>query len=184
MTDPRSGPEIAQALLAVHAASVTYWRSFDTATFLAPIGEAWSPADNVRHLTKSIRAVATGLRLPSLVVRLRFGGASAPSRDFSTMRETYRARLAQGANAGKYAPDVRLAPADPEAERSRVMRYHAIAVEEMCRHISRWSERSLDRCRLPHPLLGTLTVREMLFFTLVHTQHHIENVRRRLAATT
>ncbi len=42
-----------------------------------------------------------------------------------------------------------------------------------------WSETSLDRYRLPHPLLGRLTVREMLFFTLGHGLHHARNVARR-----
>jgi hypothetical protein len=36
-----------------------------------------------------------------------------------------------------------------------------------------WSEDDLDNHRLPHPLLGKLTVREMLFFTLYHIQHHM-----------
>ncbi len=184
MTDPTSGAEIAAALRTLHRESVEYWRSFDTATFLAPIGEAWSPADNVRHLTKSIRAVTTGLKLPSIAVRLLYGGATAPSRDYATMRDTYRARLAKGADAGKYAPGPRPTPTDPDAERERVMRYHAAAVEEMCGRIGRWSERALDRCRLPHPLLGRITVREMLLFTRCHNQHHVENVKRRLAAQT
>jgi hypothetical protein len=43
-----------------------------------------------------------------------------------------------------------------------------------------WSERALDRFRLPHPALGQLTVREMLHFTLYHNLHHVENVAARL----
>lgn len=107
MNDPRSGAEIAAALRTLHQESVAYWSSFDTSAFLAPIGEAWSPADNVRHLTKSIRAVTTGLKLPPIVVRLLYGGATAPSRDYASMRDTYRARLAKGADAGKFAPGPR-----------------------------------------------------------------------------
>lgn len=43
-----------------------------------------------------------------------------------------------------------------------------------------WSERDLDRIRMPHPILGMLTTREMLFFTLYHNRHHVEAARRRL----
>jgi hypothetical protein len=43
-----------------------------------------------------------------------------------------------------------------------------------------WSERDLDRILLPHPLLGKLTTREMLFFTLYHDRHHVEAAKRRL----
>jgi hypothetical protein len=45
--------------------------------------------------------------------------------------------------------------------------------------LGRWGERSLDRLRLPHPALGTLTVREMLLFTLYHNLHHVLVVARR-----
>jgi len=37
---------------------------------------------------------------------------------------------------------------------------------------------SLDKFMLPHPLLGKLAVREMLFFTMYHNLHHVNNVRR------
>jgi hypothetical protein len=45
-----------------------------------------------------------------------------------------------------------------------------------------WREEDLDRYRLPHPVLGLVTVREMLMFTLFHFDHHRENVARRLEA--
>jgi hypothetical protein len=41
-------------------------------------------------------------------------------------------------------------------------------------------ERARPRCyRLPHPLLGKLTVREMLFFTVYHNAHHLDQVASR-----
>jgi len=43
-----------------------------------------------------------------------------------------------------------------------------------------WQDENLDEYLLPHPLLGKLTIREMLFFTLYHDQHHVNNVRQLL----
>jgi uncharacterized damage-inducible protein DinB len=63
------------------------------------------------------------------------------------------------------------------------MEYHAAAVQELVRAAGRWSERALDARQLPHPLLGKLTVREMLFFTLYHNRHHVDVVKRRMAST-
>ena len=37
----------------------------------------------------------------------------------------------------------------------------------------RWPEPSLDRYQLLHPLLGRLTVREMLEFSVYHHAHHL-----------
>ncbi|MCB9182399.1 MAG: DinB family protein [Flavobacteriales bacterium] len=48
----------------------------------------------------------------------------------------------------------------------------------LCKRTSRWSESDLERYLLPHPLLGKLTLREMLYFTLYHVQHHQALVQR------
>ena len=177
-----TGPEIQAALKALHRESELYWDSLATSTFLAPIGDAWSPADNVRHLTKSIRAVTRGLGMPRLVLLLAFGRSSAPSRPYASVREIYRARLAQGASAGRFAPRAQQKSGEPEATRARIMASHAAAVAELCAAIARWPESALDARRLPHPLIGRLTVREMLLFTVHHNRHHLENVQRRFAS--
>lgn len=170
---------IAAALRAVRTESVVYWDTIDTPAFLAPIGDAWSPADNVRHLTKSIRAVAQGMTLPRWVLRLAFGRSARPSRSYEDVRSAYLARLAQGADAGRYAPTPRPVTVDGETERRRIMTAHDAAVEALAHHVERWPEDALDRLQAPHPLLGRLTVREMLWFTLYHNRHHVAVVRRR-----
>lgn len=171
---------IRAALDALHAESVAYWTAFSTRMFLAPLGDAWSPGDNIRHLTKSMRAVTRGLRLPKFVVRLSFGVASGESRSYDEVRELYRRALTPGVSAGGFAPEPRGEPGEPEAERTRIMGHHAAAVGELGASLDQWTERQLDRCRLPHPLLGPLTVREMLLFTLYHNRHHLDGVKRRV----
>ena len=177
-----TGSEIREALAALHAESVRYWQEFDSASFLAPIGDAWSPAGNVRHLTKAMRAVTKGLQLPRIFLLLAFFAPRRPSRSFDGMRDVYRARLAEGASAGPFAPGPRVTTTDPGSERAQIMTDHAVAVEALSRAIAAWPEPLLDRRHLPHPLLGKLTVREMLFFTLYHNQHHVDTVRRRVRA--
>jgi len=180
--DPETGSEIARELRTLHERSTHYWQSFSTADFLAPLGdrgEAWSPADNVRHLTKSIRPLAQALRLPWPLLRLIYGRPAAPSRSYSEMREVYRGALADGVQAGGFAPVPAPPPADPEAYRAQLMAYREQVARALDRAIARWSEPALDRCRLPHPALGKITVREMLFFTLYHNRHHVEVVARR-----
>jgi hypothetical protein len=39
--------------------------------------------------------------------------------------------------------------------------------------IKNWQEQDLDRYLLPHPILGKLTVRELLFFTIYHDMRHM-----------
>ncbi len=177
LTEPYSRKEIIDSLDSVRIESEEYWNTFDSQSFFEPIGEAWSPAENVRHLTKSVRAVTLGLRLPKTVLLLRFGRPKAVSRTYSEVVKVYRAALAAGGKAGKFAPKKREIPEDLAGERTQIMRYHKEAIEAFCDSIGKWSEPILDKRQMPHPLIGKLTVREMLLFSLYHNKHHVENVR-------
>ncbi|HET7233811.1 MAG TPA: DinB family protein [Longimicrobium sp.] len=179
--EPRTRDDIVRELERVRIESRAYWMSFAPDGFLAALGEAWSPADNVRHLTKSVRPVAMALRIPRLMLRLRFGRARAPSRTYGALVEVYRGKLAAGGQAGSYAPSPLRAEGDPEAARARILAQHDEAVAALIQACARWSEDALDRYQLPHPLLGNLTIREMLFFTVYHNQHHVNVVRHRVA---
>ncbi len=175
--------DIAAELRRLHGAAGAFWASLPEERFFTPLGPGWSPADTVRHLTKSIRPVALALRLPPLVLRGLFGRSTAPSRDYASVRAAYRQVLAAGGQAGRFAPAPLPPVTAPVATRARLMARHEAAVDALARAVVRWPERELDRCRLPHPLMGKLNVREMLWFTLYHTVHHVAIVERRLAAS-
>jgi hypothetical protein len=180
---PVTGEDIAGELLRLHEESVALYATISTPTFVAPQGNAWSPADHVRHLTKSMRALNRGLRLPLLALWWKFGRAKHPSRNYEAIVQAYRTRLEtfDGRN-NPFAPAT--APvADIESWRAEVMRYHAVAVNDLVKHARRLSEGSLDRYQVPHPLLGKLTLREMLFFMLYHNLHHVRLVASRLEVT-
>ncbi len=178
--DPYTGAELAEALRRIHRESVSYWSGYETTSFFRrPEPEVWAPADQVRHLTKSITAVTRGLTMPRVVLLFSFGWSRSPSRRLDALRSDYRARLGQGGRAGRFAPRALEAGETDEASRARIMARHASAVGEIAAATGRWSERALDRYRLPHPLLGRLTVREMLLFTVIHNVHHVHVAERR-----
>ncbi len=176
-----SGAAIVAGLTRLHADSAQYWASYTTPDFFRrPSPEVWAPADQVRHLTKAVRAATVGFRLPAILLRLRFGRARFPSRSFPTLRGDYDAALERG---GKSTP--RFVPRPLEAHevsdenRARLLANHAMAIETCCAAFGRWSEDALDRYRLPHPLLGLLTLREMGYFILYHNLHHVQVAERR-----
>lgn len=43
-----------------------------------------------------------------------------------------------------------------------------------------WKEKSLDKKRMPHPLLGKITVREMLYITVFYSRHHLTNIEQKI----
>jgi DinB family protein len=179
VVEPSAKPELIRELHSVHKQGTEFWSAFDTAEFFAPIGEAWSPADNVRHLLKSNRPVARALEVPRLGLVFRFGLTRRPSRTYEAMRETYLKALAGGVTAGRFAPTPEPPPADLEAARRELMEKREMVSARLLAALTRWSEWSLDHLVMPHPALGKLTAREMLFFTIYHNTHHVQNVARR-----
>ena len=171
--------EIVAAFGEQQIASVAYWDTFDTATFFRPIGSSWSPAQTVRHLTKSTRPVVKALAMPAIVLRILFGTAKRHSMTYDQVVSRYRQALAEGGRAGRFAPSQRSAD-DLGAWRRTIMAEFVAVDRELRKRISQWHDKQLDRFLLPHPLLGKLTVREMLFFTLYHQQHHIGVIERRV----
>lgn len=182
LQEPSGRDEIVRELRALHGQSRTFWDSFSTPEFFSPFGDAWSPADNVRHLLKSNRPVARALAMPKTLLAIRFGVGVRTSVTYAELRARYLSLLATGVTAGRFTPDP-LNPSEQSEEHRRSMMATLDTVSEnLTSAVSRWREWPLDRLRLPHPALGKLTVREMLFFTLYHNLHHVENVVRKMQA--
>ena len=180
--EPFAGAEIARELRALQARSRDFWSSFSTAEFFHPLGDTWSPADNVRHLLKSNRPVLRAMSLPKLLLAIRFGGGLRPSRTYAEVRERYFARLSEGVTAGRFTPRPLADTERTEEQRRSLLADMDQVSEHLTKAISGWREWQLDRLVLPHPALGRLTVREVLFFTLYHNLHHVRNVERRMSA--
>ena len=73
-------------------------------------------------------------------------------------------------------------PSNPvHSQQSLIQKWLEVS-ERLPAALANWNEKALDRHCLPHPVLGKLTVREMLFFTLYHNTHHVNDVERLLAS--
>lgn len=179
--EPESRDSIAAGLERLHREIADYFGGLPTATFLEPQGEYWSPSYHLRHLVKSVRAVAKAMCMPKVVLGLLFGRHRAGSRSFDEVVQVYRDALDGGATAGKYTPSERSGDLSREEWRELVIERWRSCGLELQAAIRGWSEEQLDRYRIPHPLLGKMTVREILFFTLYHNAHHARRVEERSA---
>jgi hypothetical protein len=178
--EPQSGADILGALRGLHSEADAYLRTLSASTFVEPQGEKWSPADHVRHLRKSISPLVPALAMPRFVILGMFGWSRRGSHSYPALREIYLRALDDGGQAGRFAPSPRPLPADAEHYRDEILAEWQRTSDELLVEIARWPETSLDRCRLPHPLLGKLSVREMLFFTLYHNSHHLNLIAARV----
>ena len=177
---PRSTGELRASLAKLHEEVTSMVVRLSTEEFHAPQGEHWSPAEHLRHLVTAIRALAGGMATPKVLLVLRFGINRKASRSFEEIRTLYRGALEAGGKAsGRYDPSERSIDKEPEELRRWVMSRWVTAGRELDRALASWSERALDWYQAKHPLLGTMTMRELLYFTLYHNAHHARRVAER-----
>ena len=128
----------------------------------------WTAGQQLDHIYKSVSALTSGLMLPKFVIRLYVGKANRPSRDYEALVAKYKLRLEAGGKAtGRFIPKT-VRPDQKIKLAEKLVR----SIDSLCKKVDTYSERQLDYYILPHPLLGKLTVREMLYFTIYHVKHH------------
>ena len=164
--------EIAQNLEDRYAEFCDLIQNISTVDFNHRAEGKWSAAQQLDHLIRSVSPVVMGLSLPKFILRLTFGQAKRPSMDYDTLVKRYQDALANGGKSPRaYEPKV--AGASFQATGTEKLR-HLIA--RLNRLVESLSEADLDQLQAPHPLIGKLTLRELLYFTMYHVKHHQRSV--------
>jgi len=147
----------------------------DAEFFLQP-GEKWSIAENVDHLIRSIKSTRLAYSLPKSFVRMSFGRPNRPSRSYEELVAKYKLKLEQGGKAsGRYLPKT------ISARRMQIMKEWQKQNEKYLEALElNWQDHQLDQYIAPHPLLGKITLRELCYFTIYHTEHHLNIIKARL----
>lgn len=172
MTDFMTKSELISKLKDSNRRVTKWFTDVPADTFFHRQGAVWSASDNVDHLIKSHRPIARALKLPKFTLQAMFGKPEKPSATYEELCQIYRDAIAKGGQAsGRYLPDQR-SPANPETEKSNLLNQFSIASAELISVVEKWNEKELDEHLLPHPLIGKLTIREMLFFTIYHNLRH------------
>ena len=129
----------------------------------------WSAGQNLDHLILAIKPLQMAYSLPKFILKWRFGKTNRPSRSYDELVTKYKTKLAAGGRAsGPFIP-----PDIPFERKNELLRKYETQKQKLIAKIKKQSERDLDLYILPHPLLGKLTLREMLYFTIHHNEHHL-----------
>jgi len=135
----------------------------------------WSAGQNLDHMIRSIKPLNLAYRLPGFGLRLLFGKPNRQGRSYTEVVERYQSKLAGGAVATKaFVP-----PVIRREKKEALLNEFSLHNERLCKTLSVCSEEKLDNYLLPHPLLGKITLREMMFFTIYHNEHHLQILKDR-----
>ena len=153
---------------------VTKWfTEIPSENFFTRHGNVWSASDNMDHLIKSHRPISKALKLPKFTLQAMFGKPERRSRTYEEICEMYRAEIAKGAQAsGRFLPEQQSPIEAANEKKAELLEQWSKANAELVSVAEKWHESELDGYLLPHPLIGKLTIREMLFFTIYHNLRH------------
>ena len=135
----------------------------------------WSAGQNLDHLIRSIKPLQLAYGLPKFALLVLFGKTNRPSRTYDELVTKYKTRLAAGGRAsGPFIP-----PLIRFEQKNELIQKYKQQKQKLIAKVEKQSEKDLDNYILPHPLLGKVTLREMLYFTIHHNEHHLELLKNR-----
>lgn len=160
--------DIIQQLTERHEAFAQYLAALPSEDFTFSASDKWTPGQQLHHICLSVKPLNQALAMPVFMMQLLFGKANRPSRSYEEVVAKYALTLQKGGRASRpFIP-----PAVGIQQRPDLLARLGKAVHVLSARVSRYSEAELDALLLPHPLLGRMTLHEMLCFTIYHVQHH------------
>lgn len=156
---------------------VNYVTGLTPEEFIFCYQHKWTAGQQVLHLTLSLKPLVKILSTGRLNIQQTFGLAAKQGSSYNIIVENVDEQLRQG---GK-APD-RFLPEPVSFEQKNEVCNELIKVmQELNEAIKTFTENDLDLLMLPHPLLGKITMREMLYVMIFHAEHHEQLTRTYLS---
>ena len=134
------------------------------------INYKWSAGQDLVHLIKVLKIVNIGFTLPKPLLQLMYGINKNEARSFQLLQTLYKNALEGGAKS----PSIYIPKPVLFESKNHLIQKHATLNQLFIDKINDHSDNALDRYRLPHPILGKVTLRELACFTSFHTAHHFE----------
>ncbi|MBL7703198.1 MAG: DinB family protein [Ferruginibacter sp.] len=148
----------------------------DEPVFFNRPDEKWSVAENVQHIIISTNMSSLAWYLPRFVVRWMAGKPNRNSRTYDELKDKYYKKLADGGRASaRFVPK----PIEIKYGKQKLMdNWNKAAAKFINTLTKNRTEDDLDNYLVKHPLLGRITLRELGYFTIFHTEHHLHTIEK------
>lgn len=134
--------------------------------------EKWSFGEEMVHLIMSTSGTALLLSSPEE----KLIPADHPSRSYDEIVEEYLSKLPLNPTAGRAIADQEL----KQYQSTELQASFSNAAETLFQSIKNWEEQRSDQWMVwKHPFLGKMTAREMVYFTVYHTRHHLSSLLKK-----
>jgi hypothetical protein len=167
--------ELKAELILHHSHFIDTIRSLPKGQWEVSRNGKWSPVQQLDHILRSVSPVKLAMSLPNFLLKLVFGKVNRKSRKYDELIEKYHLKLKSGGRASsRFIPEKKTDSVEVISDKLNRI------INSLLTKIDSFTEDQLDQLILPHPLLGKLTLREMLYFTIYHVQHHHQQIKTNL----
>lgn len=180
MSDPHTQNEIIQQLETISAGITNSVQHMSVTQFTTGTDHSWSAENYLKHLLLSIKPLAKAIHFPTEQLQKMFGLSERASRTYAEVVSAYKKRLDEGIRAEDFTPVTPTVYRFPDG----VSDHHAYLLQswqdaniKLINRIVSIREDELDSLQMPHPAIGTITLREILFFTIYHNNLHWRDIQ-------
>ena len=160
--------EIKDSLKKRYSTFVDYINKLSNDEFLFTNQSKWSAGQQLKHIVLCVNPLVQVFGIPNTMIQQSFGTTEKPGRTYDKLLADYLELLNQGGKApNKYVPEI-----VSENEKLELLKTLPKLIEKLNTEIDVFTEKELDTLRIPHPLLGNISLREMLYNAIYHVEHH------------
>lgn len=180
MTEIQTKQDIMAQLAQVQQGMTDTLQSMTPAQFETAPAEGWSPAGYLKHVILSFKPIAKGIGLGKEKILAMFGEPDHASQPYNEVMARYQKRLSEGVraeDAPTVLPESYRFPEGVADQKAYLTETWNEANQRLLTALEGWAENDLDQCQMPHPAVGYITVREMLYFALYHNTLHWKDIQ-------
>jgi len=160
--------QIQDLLSKYHNAFIEMISNLDLVDLTKSSNEKWSSIQQLDHIYRSVNPLTKIMISPEILESFNFGKKADDSREYDEIVNYYQTTLSTGVKArGQFVP-----LGSDELDITALANQLNKSVHQLIKNIGQFSTEQLDTFLIPHPVLGPLSVKEMMYFTIYHVQHH------------
>ena len=167
---------IANLLETKHNNLFTFLKTQDLEHWETGPSGKWTTGQQALHLLQSIIPLNKALSLPKFILKYKFGKANRETRCYETVITNYSNKL-KDAKGLTFGPSKNM-KVPKTKDKKYIINRLKIQNKKLQHKLLKWSDKDLDNYILPHPIMGKMTIREIVMWTAFHVEQHTISLQK------
>ena len=155
---------------------ITYLNNLSPTDFAFSFQQKWTAGQQLEHIIRSVKPLVKVFGMPPEMIGQAFGKTNRTNISYVELVNNYQAQLMKG----RKAPSIFLPKASNFDQKTENLQTLASLVNALKNRVANFKESELETLQIPHPLMGNISLKEMLYHCIYHVQHHQRQIENHL----